>query len=515
MSASHVPPELWLEIFAAGLSSVDLAHVRCVCRPFCDIAESILYTTVSLASTHQMRGFTLALLSKPRLGELTRSLTLDWFRDIVEESVQDPDVEFWQFHKQSVFADGTPDINESNETTAAIDQEARRRNMTRPFCNAIREQVPSAHAVLLLDMLPRLRTLRVIPSAVEFWLWASFPDPCNPDVAKRLPQGLLSLESLDIRYKPDYDGSELSEANGGVGFAHIKVISALLLPNLRRLSFSGDYGEATLWGLYTEDTGGKNHSRLDMTRLQKHSSVSQIKLRGLELETKVVLSILGMLAAPEIVQVETQDEADFAPYDAFLACPTLRSFKFIEYPGDYFPRPRNWQPLVTLSTRDHLTHIALPVLALAVYEDDNLAQKIPRGVEHLDLAYTTASILRGDVDRLVKLVHDLAANGSRVRRLTVRPAQRDARLHQLRVACAASGVLFCERPCIEVPAGLCDPPEDWDDVYSTDGSDMVEDESDYDGSEPYSDGDEDDDEEEDEEEDEYESEGNDNDTDEA
>ncbi|EJD36264.1 hypothetical protein AURDEDRAFT_117120 [Auricularia subglabra TFB-10046 SS5] len=485
MSARHLPPELLLEVFGAGLGSADLARVCCACQHFRDIAEPILYTTVSLASTVQLRSFIGALRARPGRGDLARALKVDWSKSLLEGTglPETPFLGFWRFHTRSAFADDGPDGGELS-VLDGIDQEAKARGMAHGLRRGIQEQIAPALVVLLLDMLPNLRSLHVVPSTVEFWFWAAFPNPCHPDAPKRIPQGLQSLESLDVHYGSDNDDFA-SLLNNGVGFAHIKLIVALLLPNLRRLSFSGDDGDDEVWeNRYSEDWDDDN-SHLDMARLAGRSGVTDLKLRGTEMLPEVLMPILDMLRAPERVHLEQEDEADFAPFDAFLARPTLRSFALVEYPGDYLQREEDWEPLATLRTRDHLTHLALPVRALA-RDGEDLARSVPRGVEHLDLAYASAAELRDDADRLVKLVHALAEPGRRVQRLTVRPAVRDLHSGRVRAACAASGIAFYEEPWIEAPDMRVDP---YGDSEYDDSDDMYEDEydPDYDDFDAYGD----------------------------
>ncbi|EJD36274.1 hypothetical protein AURDEDRAFT_174663 [Auricularia subglabra TFB-10046 SS5] len=451
MSASQLPPELLLGIFGAGLSSVDLAHVSRACRHFRTIVEPILYTSVALASTDKVRSFILAIQGRSSRAQAVRSLELDWFDDIVEE--EEPPVAngFWEFHTKGAFDDGATKLTDEKKGPTPIDQEADARGMAPELCYAIAELVPSAHVVLLLDMLPRLQSLRVVPSPVEFWFWAAFPNPCDPDIPKRLPQGLLSLESLEVHYGPDFETSDVTELNDGAGYAHVKLICTLLLPNLRRLSFAGEDGDDNEWGMhYTEDLERRGPF-VDMDRLKSRSGVTQLELCGTTLLPEHLLpQVLDMLAAPESVHVEQADEFDFAPFDEFLGRPTLRSLTLVEYPDGYFARNPERQPLHTLGKRDHLTHVALPVQALAPFEDGDLVRRVPRGIEHLDLAYPSLFVLDDQLDRLLQLVHKLGERGSRVRRLTVRPILGDS--GHLRAACAASGIMLDQEPCVGAPA---------------------------------------------------------------
>ncbi|EJD42031.1 hypothetical protein AURDEDRAFT_168823 [Auricularia subglabra TFB-10046 SS5] len=178
-------------------------------------------------------------------------------------------------------------------------------------------------------MLPGLQTLRVVPSPVEFWFWAAFPNPCTLDSAQRLPQGLQSLESLEVHYDPRFNTSRMTDFNNGMGYA-----------------------QDSLW---------------------RHAA--QAARHG--------------------------DEFDFAPFDEFLGRPTLRSLTLVEYPGGHFPRNPERQPLHTLGKRDHLTHIAVPVQALAPFNDGDLVRRVPRGIEHLDLVYPSSFVLDDRLDRLL------------------------------------------------------------------------------------------------------------------
>ncbi|EJD36261.1 hypothetical protein AURDEDRAFT_130151 [Auricularia subglabra TFB-10046 SS5] len=446
MSARCLPPEILLEVFGHGLGSADLARVCRTCRHFRDVAEPLLNATVALSSTIHIRSFILGLLANPGRGDFVRTLTLDWSRELNAGSpwALVTNFAFWQFPRQSVFDnDDASTVSNPLEIPTAIVQEAEARGMARGLRTAICQRVACAHVVLLLDLLPRLRSLHVTPSAVEFWFWAAFPNPYTP---VRLPHGLLSLESLDVHYQLENGpAARPSIMSAALGYGHIKLVSALLLPSLRQLSFSGDDGDMRMWNSsYVDGADGSSH--IDMASLQERSSVSQLMLRDAEMPPQLLSQIMSMLATPEHVHIE-QDDPEYALFNDLLGRPTLRSFTLVEYPredGEHEPKP-----LAALSTRDHLTHLALPVHALALDDEEYLARKLPRGVEHLELAYTTAEHLRNDIDRLVRLARDLGEPGRSVRHLTIRPMLGSEDEDRIRAACEASDILLFVAPWIK------------------------------------------------------------------
>ncbi|EJD54465.1 hypothetical protein AURDEDRAFT_148225 [Auricularia subglabra TFB-10046 SS5] len=467
MTRLPLPSELLLLIFERHLDVAALSRLCCTCRRFRAIAEPILYRRVVLAGKRRIVRFIKTLIARPGLASGVRFLDVDWTSSAYEE--RECDAAFWQFWSRGPYQweewDRALDMQGAFWTsgdppnTSPISV-AEARNMTPSFRCAIRDGTTCAFVVLLLDMLPNLDELIARPSNIQYWFWTAFPDPYHlmPPL-KKLPQGLANIRSLEIRYclVTDEQQRGVSMMNRGEGFGHIKIICALLLPNLRRLVFSGDEGYPDEWDQYfTEENAEYGEGEpLYLEQLAGRSTVTDLKLVDSELPDELLMDITAMMEHPETVYYEQFGEHGFDYLNAFVKTPSLRSLSVIEY-GEWAGEERELDvgPCTTLGAAHNLSHLALPILALSSSADDDLRRAVPGSLETLDITFGSAKQLHEYVPSLVAYMAARGAHECGLQRLTVRPAPLEADAADLRRACASSGIAFFGAPHIERPEEL-------------------------------------------------------------
>ncbi|KZW00522.1 hypothetical protein EXIGLDRAFT_143663 [Exidia glandulosa HHB12029] len=504
-AAPFVPPELLLHIFGELKAAPrQLATVACASRRFRAIAEPILYDSATLRNRYVLQAFTLTLLRRSDLARLVRALDIDWSTSKEEEhSIQ---AGFHAFHsyggaffmtksERELAKEGNLWVSNDSPIESALGA-AEARNMNPGLRQALRQRTASAQVVVLLDLVPNLMSLVVNPSRIDFWFYGALPSPYDPE--KRIPAGLKSLRSLEITY-PDHDDDDddhyaISDMNQGEGYAHVKVISALLLPNLRSLVFVGDEGEEDTWEQYFAENDDDNGYFLDLERLAGASGVTRLDLRDTSLPTSLFARILRMAPALESLRLEQYEEVNYRQLSDVLRQLCLRSIALVEYDLADDDRDEACLPFRNFGELRTLTYLMVPIQALITEEGQDLSANVPASVEELDICFGSDESLSSYTDTIVRFLSQ--GHCPNLRRFIVRPAIgfRD----DIPNMCAAAKIEFRSEDFIEPPlgdgtasywtsegegsefSGYSDPDE-WGTEDESDGDHWEDDDEDEDG----------------------------------